>query len=473
MPPAAIDAKAELAGNSARIDARVAAGGSHISLVGRAPLNISGALDLRAGGAIDLGLLDRILAAGGRRIRGQLTFDGNITGKVAAPNVTGSARLSGGEVQDYASGLHLRDIVAQVTGTGTALRITQMTAKAGQGTITATGSIAIAAPGVPLDLSIQARNAQPLANDMITAIIDADVALHGEALGQLAASGSVHVQRAELRIPDRMPASIAVLPVRQPGNPSATPPAAAPAVALDVMLTAPGHIFLRGRGVGAEFGGAVRLGGTTVAPRTAGGLDLRRGSISLAGRSLDFTEGRIGFTGGSITDPALHLVATSTSGGVSATLTIGGTAQEPMIALSSVPALPQDEVLAHLLFGSGVGRLGVFEVAQIATGLATLTGAGGIGDPLDKVRQGLGLDRLAVGNGASGSPTLEAGRYIAPRVYLGAKQTASGGTQANVQVDITKGLKLEATAGTGSGSATGTTGTSDGSSIGLTYQLEY
>ena len=218
----------------------------------------------------------------------------------------------------------------------------------------------------------------------------------------------------------------------------------------------------------------MKLGGTASAPRTEGGLELRRGSISLAGRSLDFTEGRISFDGGSITDPALRLVATSTSGNVIATLTIDGTAHEPKITLSSVPPLPQDEVLAHLLFGSGTGKLGALEVASIAAGLATLTGAGGgIGDPLDKVRQGLGLDRLAVRNGANGSPTLEAGRYIAPRVYLGAKQSASGGTQATVQFDIAKGLKLEATAGSGGGSATGTAGASNGSSVGLTYQFEY
>ena len=93
-----------------------------------------------------------------------------------------------------------------------------------------------------------------------------------------------------------------------------------------------------------------------------------------------------------------------------ATLSIDGTARNPKITLSSVPALPQDEVLAHLLFGSGVGKLGALEVAEIAAGLATLTGAGGgFGDPLDKVRQGLGLDRLSIRNGAKGSPALEAG----------------------------------------------------------------
>ncbi len=49
--------------------------------------------------------------------------------------------------------------------------------------------------------------------------------------------------------------------------------------------------------------------------------------------------------------------ATSSTENVTATLTIGGTAQKPTITLSSVLPLPQDEVLAHLLFGSGIGKL--------------------------------------------------------------------------------------------------------------------
>ena len=79
---------------------------------------------------------------------------------------------------------------------------------------------------MPVDLTITARKAQPLASDLITAVLDADLTLRGEALGQLAVGGAVHVRRAEIRIPERMPAAIAVLPVRQPGAKPAPPPAA-------------------------------------------------------------------------------------------------------------------------------------------------------------------------------------------------------------------------------------------------------
>ena len=190
MPPATITADADLNGTDARIDARIAAGGSRVNITGRAPLGTAGALDLRAGGTLDLALLDPILAAGGRRVRGQVTLDATITGTVAAPNVAGRARLAGGEVQDYASGLHLSDITARVEGSGTTLRIAQFSAKAGPGTIAGSGSIGVMAPGLPVDLTITARNAQPLASDLITAIADAELTLRGEALGQLAAGGS-------------------------------------------------------------------------------------------------------------------------------------------------------------------------------------------------------------------------------------------------------------------------------------------
>ena len=68
---------------------------------------------------------------------------------------------------------------------------------------------------------------------------------------------------------------------------------------------------------------------------------------------------------------------------------------------------------------------------------------------------------------------LEAGRYLAPGVHVGVKQGATGGeTQATVQIDIAKGLKLETTAGTGSSSASGGSSGS-GASVGVTYQFEY
>ena len=141
-------------------------------------------------------------------------------------------------------------------------------------------------------------------------------------------------------------------------------------------------------------------------------------------------------------------------------------------------------MLAHLLFGTGTQQLGPFQIASIATALASISGVGGsAANPLAQIRNGLGLDRLTLGSdtgnsiansipnlnqrrtaNTTNSTDLEAGRYVANGVYVGAKQGTSGAeTQAEVQIDLTKRLKLETDLGSGRG----------GNNLGLTYQFEY
>jgi translocation and assembly module TamB len=124
-----------------------------------------------------------------------------------------------------------------------------------------------------------------------------------------------------------------------------------------------------------------------------------------------------------------------------------------------------------LLFRRSASSLSPIELAQIAAALASLSGATS-GDPLANLGKSLGLDRLSVGTNNAGAATVQAGRYLAPGVYLGAKQSATGGTQAALQFDITKGLKLETTTGMGGSNPQGASDSS-GSSVGLTYQFEY
>ena len=293
----------------------------------------------------------------------------------------------------------------------------------------------------------------------------------------------MRLQSATIRIPSRLPASVPTIAVRFAGAPpppvrrAPVPPPPAPFdLALSVRLAAPQRVFVRGRGLNAELGGTVRLGGTLARPQPSGGFRLIRGTFGLAGQTLTFTSGEIRFDGASLADPSLHLVASTTSGDTTATLTVGGTASAPKITLSSVPELPQDEILARLLFRTGSGSLTPFQLAAVAAGLAELSGGtGGLPNPLDALRGALGLDQLGVGSGASGTPTLRAGRYIGRRLYVGAEQgTGQQSTQGTVTYDLTRRLQLHATAGTGqTTSAIGASGQTSGESVGIRFRTEY
>jgi translocation and assembly module TamB len=469
LPPVNLTAHAKLNGASAQIDAKAEAGRElALSVDGSAPLSAAGPLDLQAKGAVDLKLLDPVLGASGQRVRGQVSLDATVEGAATAPQIQGSLRLADGDVQDFTNGLRISALNALIEADGGKLRLSKLEGKAGGGTLAASGEVDLLGEGMPVDLSFTARRAKPLAGDRLSVDLNADLSVRGQAKGALAAAGAIHIKQADIRIPEKLPASVTVLKVQRPGEaPPAPPPAASQSsIALNLTIDAPGQIFVRGRGLDAELGGKVQVRGTASNPQPEGGFALRRGDFTLAGQRLIFSKGEVSFNGGSLADPSLDFLAKVSSGSVTAFLNVGGTASKPKISLSSTPELPQDEVLAHLLFGRATTALSTVEMVQIGAAVASLSGVGGGSDPLDSVRKGLGLDRLSVGS------SLEAGRYLAPGVYLGAKQGITGaGTQATVQIDIIKGLKVEGAVG--STSTGNTQGGSGSNSVGVIYQYEY
>ncbi|MCP5412620.1 MAG: translocation/assembly module TamB domain-containing protein [Alphaproteobacteria bacterium] len=486
VPPADMTANITLAADHAQVDAAIHAGdGTNLSLTGRAPLGMDQAMDMRAKGSLDLALFNPLLSPQGRRARGVVTIDAAIGGTPDNPRVTGGAELADGEVQDYARGIRVSAIASSLKAEGTRLVIEKLTGKAGPGSISGSGSIDLAAPGMPVALAFTAANARPMVSDLFTATLNGDLALKGQLAGDLTLSGKTDIQRGEINLPESFPPEVAVLNVRRRGQ-SPPPKPSTTRIALDVNVSASGPIFVRGHGMDAVMGGEFHLTGTTAVPQISGGFRLVRGTYSVAGQTLNFTSGRVTFDGTGVRhrlDPSLDFTASTTSGGVTATLTITGYASAPKIALSSSPPLPQDEIVAHLLFQQSVKQLSPLQLASIAQALAAMGGVGGGFDALGSVRRTLGLDRLSVGSssavGSTGSgtesqTTVEAGRYVSNGVYVGVKQGLAGGTQTQVQVDITDRLKAQATVSAGANpTASGTAARDYGGSVGLSYQLEY
>jgi len=485
VPPTGIDAKVELMGDHAAVNVAVTAGNNaHLTLDGTAPIASGGSLALHAVGNADLTLLDPFLAADGRRARGQLAVDVRIGGTLAAPRVTGGGKLANGEFQDYARGLRLHDITAAANADGAHIALTQLTAQAGKGSLSGSGNIDLETAGMPVEIAIHAENARPIVSDLVSATLSGDVKLSGHLKAASTLSGKLQVIAGEINLPEKFPPEVAVLNVRRRGEKPLPPPAPAGRMALNIDVRTTGPVYVRGHGLDAEMRGNIQVRGTSTAPDIGGGLRMERGRFSVAGQTLDFTTGRIRFDGTGVRgrlDPTLDFVAETVSGGVTAALAVTGYASAPKIALSSTPTLPQDEIVAHLLFQQSTKQLTPLQLASLAQGLAAMGGVGGGFNPLGSVRNTLGLDRLSVGStqgGASGTEsqtTVEAGRYVTRNVYVGVKQNLSGGTQTQVQFDITRRLKAQATINTGATTAPaqGNALQDNGNSVGLSYQFDY
>lgn len=480
-PKAQLDLRGTLAGTEARIAAKLSSGSAAaLDLTGTVPLSAKGEMNLHASGTADLALLTAYTAATGQAIAGSVSLDMRISGAPAALRLNGRAQLSNGSLSDFAHSFRLRDISAELVADGTKLRVTSLSAKARRGSVTGSGEIDLGAPGIPIDISIKASNAQPITSDRLTTQFDADLKLSGKLRELTTLSGTVTIDSGEIDLPKRLAAAVPILNVRRRGETVvAHEPAAV--VALNIALDVPDHISLRGRGLESELSGSLKIAGTTGAPVVLGELTMRRGTLNIAGHTLDIQSGAIGFNGSGLRsriDPTLDFTAQTTSGGVTATLKITGYASQPVIVLTSTPDLPQDEILARLLFQTSVKQLSPVQIAELAQVIPALTGIGEGFDPVDSLRRSLGLDRLAVGSAdeaSGGGTTIEVGRHVTAGLYVGARQNLSGGTRAVVQYDLTKNLKLEATVNTGTTAAAApSTATQDnGSSVGVTYQFDY
>ena len=352
-----------------------------------------------------------------------------------------------------------------------------------------TGTIGVLQPHIPIDLKLTAKNAQPIASNIITANLDADIHVSGTAREQLDVDGKLRVNRANIEIPSGFPPDVAVLDVRRPGK--ATAAKAREAVGRE----SEGHRGCAspdsrkrprpGRGTRRRDPDPRHFRCTRPSAATS---SCNAAPSRSAAASLTFSYGTVTFNGAGLKkkiDPTLDFIASTQVVDVTATVKITGLADAPKIELSSTPDLPQDEIMARLLFGESASQLSALQVVQIGAALASLGGGGGGLNPLTKIQKTLGLDRLTVGSGTTtGTGTgatqqnsgysVEAGRYVSSRVFVAVKESTTGTSQLAVDVDLTKHLKLQTRLGNGSTTAQGTTPENDpGSSIGLAYQFEY
>jgi translocation and assembly module TamB len=494
-PSATLRVEATRSGTGAiRADASLRAGNlANLTAEASLPQGPAGTAPLSASikGTADLApALAPILGGGANQVNGRILLDASAGGTLGSPQLSGTLDLSNGTVRNQLYGLRLTNITARLRAQGERILLESLNARAGQGSINAQGTVEPFAAGIPIDIAVTARDAQPLQSELVTLLTDADLRFTGPLQVTPALGGTIRLRRAVINIPQQLPGGgVATLgEVQERGGRNARPAARGPTprrnvappapnleatpaapIALNLRVEAPQSILVRGRGLDAEMGGNIRIGGTAADPSPDGSFNLRRGTFRLLDRRLTFSRGALVFDGAGLL-PSLDFAATSTVQSVVITVAITGQPNAPKIEFSSTPELPQDEVLARLLFGRSVDKLSAFEVAQLAASLAGTAGVlpgGGSGGFFSRLADRLGLDRLGVGNtddkkGDVNSSSLEAGGYVGNGVYVGVEQGLEGAPRVGVEVELTPRLKLESS-----------TGGEAGQRVGLTYEFEY
>lgn len=418
-----------------------------------------------AQGDVDLARISDLLPLSDLYLGGSLHLDAGAAGTVTAPNLTGTISVQNGRAEYVRTGTVLENIGAEALLRGDRVLLKRFSATDGDtGTLSANGTVTLPLRSAPAyALTADMRDARLMASDLATAHVQGTCRVRGDALGTTVRA-DLTIPRAEVNISRNPDPNLVPVPVReinirnedrveQPAKP--TPPAD---LALDVAVSIPGRMYVRGRGLDSEWKGNLKVTGTAERPEIRGRLESVRGVLAFAGRDLRLSKGEVTLGGGTPPDPLLNIVTAATIDSTEAQLKIQGSARKPELIMTSVPPLPQDEVLALLLFGESVANLTPMQALQLANTARTLAGTSGRGgfDPLGFTRSLLGLDDIKVGSAEEGGMQVGLGKYLTDDVYVEVeKGLTTDRDTLSVEMEVTPHVEVETEVGTDSSGKVG------------------
>ena len=398
-------------------------------------------------------------------LQGAIGLAADFSGRVQTPVLTGVVRANNLVYENNAYGTRLTKMKIRGEFTNDRLEVTELTAKAGDGTVSGKGFVSLSsAKGYPLQLALNLNNATLATGSDLAASATGDIQLVNNATTPATIKGRISLPETRYKIIYEGSTKVATLTGvrRKPAlgrkkiTGDAEPISGVPSNwKLDVDLVADNQIFVTGMGLDSEWSADIKVRGTTGAPVLTGGIDLIRGTLDFAGRSFDLESGRLRFNGGSMTNPTLALAASGEADDVTIDIAITGSAEDPEIVFSSTPSLPQDEIMARILFGNSIGELTPIQAVQLASSLNGLRGGGGGLNPLGVLQSSVGIDRLRIlgaDEDTGRSTSLAAGQYISNDVYVEIVTDARGYTATQLEISLTPALSVLSSVGSFGGS---------------------
>ena len=425
--------------------------------------------DLRLALAIDASVDAGIVnpAIDPMSVQGEARFQGRLDGPPRLEALSGALTLRGMRYVSPLAELAIAGINARAEIQGQTIRLEASGEGQLGGTARLSGTVGLLS-GHPVDMEVSVAALRIASAPILETTVTGAARLTGSLLGGTLLRGTVGVDQAEIRIPNSVLGRYGHIPegLRHIGEAGASArtrlragvvtgergASAQEPIALDLTINAPGRVFIRGRGLDAETGGTLRLGGSTREVIPSGSFTLIRGRLDLLGNRFVLTDGSASLVGSFV--PYISLIATTESAGALTSVILEGEATSPQIRFESVPELPQDEVLARLVFRRSLTTLTPFQAAQLGLSVATLTGRAD-DSILSRARSGLGLDDLDFTTNEQGVTSLRAGRYVTDRVYTDLRVDSAGRSEVSINLDLSPSVTLRGRAASDGRSAVG------------------
>ncbi|RCL03872.1 MAG: translocation and assembly module TamB [Candidatus Tokpelaia sp. JSC161] len=429
--------------------------------------------DFRIKASIPLIVLNNLLVRRGE-LSGLVRLSTTVVGDFQNPLFDGSVSIENGKFIEHELNLRFEKISVVGKLKGEKLMIDHALAfSANGGLLRLSGYVSSnLLQGFPSRMILILKHADYNNGNLLSLTLDGKLLLEGPLFREPLISGEIFVQKAEISVPHGfthryfldikhrhlVPFIAKTLDRAGLTFSQAIVPTQIVSPKLNLQIQVPRKLFVRGNGLDVELGGKLHLIGSLDNIRPIGGFNLIRGHFDILAQHIDFQEGHIVVAGEM--KPYLDLIALADADDISVTIKVNGTLEDMKITFISQPELPQDELLARLLFKHPLEELSPFQIAQLVDALAELTGIMK-NSVFNRMRLRTGLDTLDLIKDAAGNTGIEAGRYIENNFYLGGT-AFEGVSRGIIHLDINPHLKLK-----------GSIGSDAHSNVGVFYERDY
>ena len=362
----------------------------------------------RLDGQVDMDIPDlkflNALMPGERIAAGHVNARARLAGTVDAPQITGSAALSGGELRVAELGLDITAIELQARAHGQQITL-DGSAHSVKGDVTLDGDATLdPAQHWPFRMALKGKDFAIAHLPDIEINANPDLNIQGSAQ-QADVSGRILIPYAEIKVKKLPPGVVRVSEdqvIVGPTAPKVVHPAPGYPVSLNVVAVLGDHVHFDGLGLTTDLTGSLNVRSLQSKTLIGNGvLELRKGKYEGYGQKLDIEQGRLLFAG-PLNNPGLDVRATRTVGSVVAGIEVYGNADRPQTRLFSTPAMTDAQILSYLVTGKPLDQAsGSTDSRALAAAAASL----GANSPVaQQLSQKLGVE-IGVESGTSDSDT--------------------------------------------------------------------
>jgi translocation and assembly module TamB len=318
---------------------------------GTGRIDDSGTIEGLLRGQVPLALLSA-LRPEVREASGRLDVDLRIGGTTAKPVLLGRGTITGGLLAVREAPVVIRDMEGSLALAPGRLRVEELKANVGAGTVRATGEVGLDGRALgAYQLTVTGRGLGVTGVEGLETVWNADLTVVGRGARGIV-RGEAHLVRGSYT------RDLAILPMLLKSGARQQPTEWGREIGLQIGLNLDDNLVVRSPQAQIRAGGTLALQGTVAQPVLLGTIETQDGRVTFRRNRFTLENAVVRFDDPRRINPYLDVRATTRIRTYDITMWVSGRADDLTIRLSSEPPLPQEDLLALVTLGATRSELG-------------------------------------------------------------------------------------------------------------------